>query len=171
MKTRFLMLRALMGAAFCMIVCCWSACGPIENAQEDDRVQLRIGQTPIMVDVADTPEELSTGYFGRQAPADGEGILFVLARPDVHSFIMSDGGRSVDFELGIAFVNPGGRITGVSRLLPEDPRPVNSPPNTLFAIEGSWTFFQAAPVEVGMTVHGLPSSDLKRPASGDDNSF
>ena len=119
-------------------------------------VELRIGENVMRVEVADTPQERSVGFFGRPAPADGEGILFVFERQGTYGFIMSDGARSVPYELGIAFVNAAGTVTEVRRLAPGNAEPVESPEKTLYAIEGSWEYYEQAPVRAGMTVRGLP---------------
>jgi len=120
-------------------------------------VELQIGESLMRVSVADTPEERANGYFDRDAPGDGEGILFVFEREGTYGFIMSDGQRRVPYELGIAFIDASGRVTEVRRLAGGSTECVDSPEKTLYAVEGSWQYYQKAPIRAGMRVRGLPA--------------
>ena len=128
---------------------------------ENDFLELSIAHNTMRVEVLRTPEDRADGYFTRPEPGPGEGLLFVFERPDNYAFIMSDGRRSVAFPLGIAFVDAYGRITQIERLAPNDPQPVRSSEPVLYAVEGSWQYFQDASLRTGMIVEGLPkvSSD------------
>jgi len=123
---------------------------------ENDFLELSIAHNTMRVEVLRTPEDRADGYFTRPEPGPGEGLLFVFERPENRAFIMSDGRRSVAFPLGIAFVDVYGRITQVERLAPNDPQPVRSQEQVLYAVEGSWQYFQDAPLKTGMLVEGLP---------------
>lgn len=123
---------------------------------EDDYVDLTIAGNTMRVEVLRTPADRGEGYFTRPEPGPGQGLLFVFERPGSYAFIMSDGRRNVPFALGIAFVDAYGRITQIERLAPNDPRPVRSGEAMLYAIEGSWQYFQDARLRDGMIVENLP---------------
>ena len=144
------------GAARTLVLCALLAVAPGCQDGPSERIAIRIGGHAMTVKVARTSKARADGYFNCEAPKDGEGILFLLPGVGTHWFTMSDGHRSVPFELGIAFADADGRITQVQRLAPDDATRRRSPPDTLYAVEGSWAYFQKAPIERGMVIEGLP---------------
>jgi len=44
----------------------------------------------VAAEIADTPQRVALGYMYRTEVGDGEGMIFVFPRPDVHSFYMKN---------------------------------------------------------------------------------
>ncbi len=73
------------------------------------RIPLKIGDTAIRVEVADTNEERSAGLGGRESLGAMEGMLFVFDRPDFYVFWMKD----MLFPLDIIWINKDKKIVDV----------------------------------------------------------
>jgi uncharacterized membrane protein (UPF0127 family) len=63
------------------------------------KIDVRVGEVPVKVEIASTPESQARGYMGRKEPQDGGGILFVYDKPAPLHFWM----KGVAFPLDIIF--------------------------------------------------------------------
>lgn len=88
--------------------------------------RLKIGNTTILVDVADSDEEITKGLSGREAMAQNRGMLFVFSEPRVPSFWMKDMLFPIDF----VWIDEAGKIVAITPSIGTDSYPITfSPPS------------------------------------------
>lgn len=75
----------------------------LPQTPRDDFATVRIGKTNVIAEIAATPAEQVRGLGGREALADGAGMLFVFPQSGVHSFWMKD----VKFPIDIIWIEDG----------------------------------------------------------------
>lgn len=102
---------------------------------------LYIGDTPVKVETADTIGKQRQGLSSRITLGREEGMLFVMATPDRHTFIM----RDMKFPLDIVWIRDG-KVVDVSL---DVPNPVNNekpatvqppePANLVLEVNAGWT--------------------------------
>jgi uncharacterized membrane protein (UPF0127 family) len=68
-----------------------------------DRQRITVGDTPLLVEVADEPAELAAGLSDRCSLATGEGMLFLFPEDAASSFWM----KQMHFPLDIVWINDG----------------------------------------------------------------
>ena len=112
---------------------------------------LRVGNYPITVELATTPEEQSLGLMHRRHLDPDCGMLFCYDEPRTLSFWM----RNTHIPLSIAFIDDEGRIAGIEDLHPGDERPVSSSRPCRWALEASRGWFGERNIGVGSRVSGL----------------
>ena len=117
------------------------------------KASLKIGQTSIEAEIADEPQEQSTGLMGRTALEEGQGMLFVFASPQHMNFWMKD----TLIPLSIAYINAEGIIREIYDMQPLDESPVPSIlHDLLYALEVPVGWFQRNGILPGDRVSGLP---------------
>jgi uncharacterized membrane protein (UPF0127 family) len=123
-------------------------------------ITLRIGGVTVKAEVADDPEKRATGLMGRNALADGEGMLFVFPAPQAMGFWM----RGTLVPLSIAYLNASGIIREIHDLQPLDETPARSTFRDLvYALEVPQGWFLRNKILPGDRVLGLPAPDTARP--------
>lgn len=136
---------------------------------ETTTVTVTVGDAaPIVVEVADDPEERSTGLMGRDEVPPGTGMLFVYPEPARRGFWMAN----VEVPLSIAWVL-GDQVVGVAEMRPCPEADATcevyypSDPDAVFdrAVEAAGGTFTGAGVAPGdpVTVTG---GDLGSPQPG-----
>jgi len=86
---------------------------------------VRVAGTPILAEVADTPDRRRQGLSGRESLAKAHGMLFPYPRPDRYAFWM----KGMRFDLDILWARSG-RIVHIQRRAPHrvtDPLPIYRP--------------------------------------------
>lgn len=86
--------------------------------------QLKINDTTINVEIADTDSQRAQGLGGRASLPQNSGMLFIFSKPDIYKFWMKD----MKFPLDFIWINNN----TVVDLLPNIPNPPsNTPDNAL----------------------------------------
>lgn len=121
---------------------------------------LRIGQVTVQAEVADEPDERTAGLMGREALADGQGMLFVFHEPQAMSFWMHD----TLVPLSIAYINAAGVIREIHDLQPLDKTAARSAfRDLLYALEVPQGWFLKNKILPGDRITGLPSPETAQP--------
>lgn len=111
------------------------------------------GEDVVLVDVevADSPEERTTGLMNRTSLEQDEGMLFVFFEPTTSTFWMKD----TRIPLSIAFIDDENRIISIEDMDPceENPCPKYAPDGPYWAaLEVNQGAFEEWGVEVGDTI-------------------
>jgi uncharacterized membrane protein (UPF0127 family) len=116
-------------------------------------VELKIGNTSLFAEVADTPETSANGLMFRDSLPENRGMLFVFEKPKTVSFWM----RNTKIPLSIAYLDSTGKILEIGSLKPLDETPVASrSSDILFALEVNNGWFAHHGISTGAKVSGIP---------------
>ena len=108
---------------------------------------------PVVAEVADDPQERSTGLMYRSSlPADG-GMLFVYPDAAPRSFWM----KNTTLPLSIAFVSDQGRIVNIADMKPLDRNSTLSTGDSVYALEMMQGWCAEHRVVAGASIEGLPA--------------
>jgi uncharacterized membrane protein (UPF0127 family) len=117
-------------------------------------VQLRIGNTTLLAEVADTPQTSANGLMFRDSLPDNRGMLFIFEKPKTASFWM----RNTKIPLSVAYLDATGKILEIRSLEPLDETPVPSASSEiLFALEVNKDWFARHGISSGARVSGIPN--------------
>ncbi|MDR1788463.1 MAG: DUF192 domain-containing protein [Treponema sp.] len=105
-------------------------------------------QTPLEVEVAETPEERQKGLMFRKSLADGKGMLFIFEQDQVLGFWM----KNTLIPLSIAFIAGDGTILEIRDMEPQSLRPVQSRRSARYALEVPQGWFTRADIHPGARV-------------------
>ena len=114
---------------------------------------LTINGHKLTVEVAKTPEQVTTGLMYRFSLKPDHGMLFVFERSEPRSFWM----KNTFIPLSIAFVAADGRILNIDDMAPRDESSrhrSNGP--AMYAIEMRKGWFAERSIQAGHRVSGLP---------------
>lgn len=115
---------------------------------------VKVGDSSIKVEIANTPEERELGLSGRESLETLHGILFIFEQPAIYPFWM----KEMNFPIDIVWIDENWQVVGIEReILPESfpqtfnpSRPVkyvlelNSGEAEFFGIDmGSQVYFEA----------------------------
>jgi len=108
------------------------------------------GQTIAVVkaEIAVTQEERSKGLMYRKSLQDGQGMLFVFDRDEIHSFWM----KNTYIPLSIAFITYNGIITDIKDMYPLNTNSVKPSRSVRYALEVPQGWFLRAGVKEGDSV-------------------
>ncbi len=109
------------------------------------RVELRVGPTTVLAELAVTAAEHRTGLMFRDKLADGEGMLFVFDRDQRLSFWM----KNTKLPLSVAYVDSSGVIREIHDMQPFSLATIGSESSLRFALEVPQGWFARANVSVG----------------------
>lgn len=112
---------------------------------------LRVGDYPITVELAATPEERALGLMHREHLDPECGMLFLHDEPQELSFWM----RDTHIPLSIAFIDDEGRIAGLSDMEPGSEERAVSPRPCRWALETNKGWFRDRNIKIGCTVQNL----------------
>jgi uncharacterized membrane protein (UPF0127 family) len=115
-------------------------------------VELIVGGTMVVAEVADTPVARRMGLMGRVSLSQDTGMLFVFTKESERSFWM----KNTPLPLSIAYMDARGRIVHMADMTPLSTDPVPSQMPALYALEMTQGWFKAHGVMVGQTVGGIP---------------
>lgn len=112
-------------------------------------VRLWLGSQELTAEVARTEVEIRTGMMFRTNIVDGEGMLFVFARPIRAAFYM----RNTTVPLSCAYIDPEGTILEIHDLKPLDETPVEArSDNVQFVLEVPQGWFDRNQIRPGAVV-------------------
>ena len=115
-------------------------------------VQLRIGNSSLSAEVADTPQTSANGLMFRDSLPDDHGMLFVFEKPKKASFWM----KNTKIPLSIAYIDSAGRILQIESMKPFDETSVESTSNEVaFALEVNEGWFKRNGVSAGAKISGI----------------
>ena len=119
---------------------------PPEPLPPETWFSLSLGDTPLQVQLAVTPQERSRGLMFREELGDTEGMLFVFSRGERRSFYM----RNTSIPLQIGYFRENGELAEIRRLIPHDLTPVPSTRSDIqFALEVNPGWFRENGVRIG----------------------
>ena len=113
-----------------------------------ETVDIRIGDSLVKVEIADTPQSREKGLSGREHLKADHGMLFVFDYLRKQGFWMKD----THIPLSIAFISADGKILQIEQMEPLDLHPVASHSPIRYALEVNKGFFQENGITVGMRV-------------------
>jgi len=115
-------------------------------------VQLRIGNSSLIAEVADNPQTSANGLMFRDSLPDDHGMLFVFEKPKTASFWM----KNTKIPLSIAYIDSAGRILQIESMKPLDETPIESTSNEVaFALEVNEGWFKRNGVSAGAKISGI----------------
>jgi len=111
---------------------------------------LKIGETEISVEVADTNAERSLGLSGREALLPNSGMLFYFEGPGNYGFWMKD----MKFSIDIIWIDENYRVAGIEKnIKPETYPSVYYPPTPIkYVLEVPAGFADLHQITVGAVV-------------------
>jgi uncharacterized membrane protein (UPF0127 family) len=134
-----------------------------EEASQEVRFRkqaIQVGKHPLLVEIAETPEQTSRGLMFRTELKDGEGMLFIFEREQILSFWM----KNTFIPLSIGYFSEAGVLVDI-----QDMEPMKSLIQTefthypsrkpaKFALEVPRGWFEKNKVKIGdkLTGEGLP---------------
>jgi len=92
-----------------------------------------LGDVPIRVELAETPQDKQRGLSGRDSLLEGEGMLFVYQTEGLYGFWMPD----MRFSIDIVWIDRDMRVVHVAPEVPPESYPATFKPDTpaLFVLE------------------------------------
>lgn len=116
-----------------------------------ERIELRIGDQRLAVEVATTPAQRAQGLMGRPPLAAHEGMLFVFAGDDERCLWM----RDTPSALAAAFIDAGGKVLNTVEMQPlTDTRHCSRAP-ARYALETQAGWFSMRGIRAGERLQGL----------------
>ena len=147
---RFATLRALLASS--ALVLLGSAALAQDGPQKLPSIKLSAGMHVIQAEVAQSPQERSTGLMFRKTMATNDGMLFVFDRPGQQCFWM----KNTLLPLSIAFVADDGSITNIEAMKPQTLDSHCSTKEVRFVLEMNEGWFAKRGIRPGMKLQGAP---------------
>jgi uncharacterized protein len=115
--------------------------------------QIQIGDEPLDVELAETPQQQAKGLRFRQTLAENAAMLFVFPAPQRVSFWMKD----ASIPLSIAFIQSDGKIIQIRPMQPYDETPVPSLSDSVsYALLVNQGWFERHGISAGTVIEDLP---------------
>ncbi len=113
----------------------------------DQKAWIKVGDTSLKVDLADTYKERNLGLSGRKDLKEGEGMLFTFEEEGVYGFWMKD----MNFAIDIIWIDRDGRVFGIEKdVKPETFPTIFTPLGKIkYVLEVPSLFSDTAGIEVG----------------------
>ena len=115
--------------------------------------RLEVGKHTVVAEIADEPQERSSGLMYRKSLGKDAGMLFVYANSASRSFWM----KNTSIPLSIAFVSADGSIVNIEQMKPHDLNSTLSATEVPYALEMQRGWFESRGIVPGTTIKGLPS--------------
>lgn len=109
---------------------------------------LRLGDVPLQIELACTPEAQQRGLMFRKILPENQGMLFVFAEEQTLSFWM----KNTPLPLSIAYINAAGEIVDIQKLQPFDETPRPSVRPAQYALEVNQGWFERHQIQVGQRI-------------------
>ncbi len=115
-----------------------------------EQYTIAVDDTPIVVEVADNPQQHKRGLSGRNGLARGHGMLFLMEESGTPGFWMKD----MKFPVDIIWIDEKGIIVDVSPAISPDTYPALYYPKTpvRFVLETESGFIQEHSISIGNRV-------------------
>ena len=117
-------------------------------------IKIRLGAEEMTVELAVTPEQITTGMMFRTNIEENTGMLFLLGRPVQPSFWM----KNCPLPLSAAFIDPSGTVLELHDFQPQNTNPVPATAhNVQYVLETSHGWFEQHHIGNGtlvVTEHG-----------------
>lgn len=116
----------------------------------NERIIIKVGETAVRVDVADTDSERRQGLSGREELEDGNGLLFVFDRAGVYGFWMKD----MNFAIDVIWIGEDKKVVGIEKGVEPSTYPTifYPPSEVLYVLEVPATFSDATNINVGQSL-------------------
>ncbi len=131
---------------------CANGCSESRTANHDEgraksleEIQIRVGDVPVVAEVALAPAKRRAGLMHRDGLRKGHGMLFVFPVVDNLAFYM----KNTRFDLDLGYFDAGGVLFQVERMKAYDRRAVYSRKPALYALEVPAGFFAAGGIKIG----------------------
>lgn len=119
-------------------------------AAPEERVELRLAERTIEVELARSPDQLMTGLMHRARLDADAGMLFVFGYDGRHCMWM----KNTLIPLSAAFIDRAGRVVSIAEMAPGSLK-LHCPPGPVyFVLEMNAGWFTRQGVRPGMTVEG-----------------
>lgn len=133
---------------------CLTLLQPAAWAQE---TLLKLGNTTIRAEIADTPQSRERGLMQREQLCGDCGMLFVFERADRYAFWM----KNTLLPLSIAFISADGHILNIEDMQPGTTALHYAAGAALYALEVNQGWFARNGIAPGGTIPGLPLSSRR----------
>ena len=120
--------------------------------QKLSTIQLNAGIHNIQAEVAQTPDERSTGLMFRTAMGPNEGMLFAFERPGEQCFWM----KNTLLPLSVAFIGDEGSIVNIDEMKPQTLDSHCSTKPVRFVLEMNAGWFAKRGIKPGARLRGPP---------------
>lgn len=131
--------------------------GMLNGCVEDETElwEIKIRDTTLEVEIADTADERSLGLMYRDEVPYGTGMLFIFQETQMMNFWM----KNTYVPLSVAYIDESGTILEIYDMEPESIAPVRSRRPALYALEVPMGFFTEMGISIGDRVRmdGLPT--------------
>ncbi len=118
----------------------------VNRSKSKPLITIWINETPLRVEVKDTPSGWSRGLMYRNALPKNQGMLFIFENSDFHSFWM----KNTYIPLSIAFVSASKEIVQIDSMFPLDTVTSHFPKEPIkYAIEVNQGWFRQHKIKVG----------------------
>jgi uncharacterized membrane protein (UPF0127 family) len=115
--------------------------------------EIRISNSPLTVEIADTPQASQNGLMFRDSLPDDRGMLFIFDQPRKASFWM----KNTKIPLSIAYIDSAGGILEIKSMNPLDETVVPSSSNQVaYALEVNQGWFGRHGISPGAKIDGIP---------------
>lgn len=122
------------------------------------KIEIMVGDFPLRVEIADTPELRNQGLMNRKHLPENQGMLFVFDKEAKVSFWM----KNTSIPLSLAYIASDGTIRQIVNLEPFSLSPVRSHRYVLYALEVNRDWFAQRDISVGDMVDLTNLPQLKR---------
>lgn len=119
--------------------------GALASEVQFDRVQVKIKERVLTLELAESFEQRAQGLMHRQQLCEDCGMVFFYEQPKVISMWM----KNTLIPLDVAFVDEHGRIIAIKPMKPHDLRSVSSEVLAKYAVEMNQGWFARNQVRVG----------------------
>ena len=140
------------GAALVVALLFCGAASAQTAPQKLPSIRLNAGIHNIQAEVAQTPDERSTGLMFREAMGANEGMLFAFEQPAKQCFWM----RNTLLPLSIAFIADDGSIVNIDRMKPQTLESHCSAKPVRFVLEMNDGWFDKRGIKPGAKLRGAP---------------
>ena len=143
--------RKLISVGLTSLVCAATASAQ-DSPQKLTSIRLTAGMHLIQAELAQTPDERSTGLMFRTAMAANEGMLFAFEQAGTQCFWM----KNTLLPLSIAFVADDGSVVNIDEMKPQTLESHCSTKPVRFVLEMNQGWFAKRGIKAGSKLQGAP---------------
>lgn len=139
-------------ATLALLTLCTHAGANEGQPQNLPAINLQAGMHVIRAQVAQTPEQRSTGLMHRKEMPANEGMLFVFEAPGQQCFWM----KNTLLPLSIAFIADDGRVVNIEEMKPQTLQSHCSKEPVRYVLEMNQGWFAKRGIKAGTKLSGVP---------------